>query len=72
MNIRAKKGQPTTIKLLVQEQNHLESAQGICAVIARNLDGDRAGEAAGVASANLATLRKLLADDVPTMLTPKA
>jgi hypothetical protein len=71
MNIRAKNGQPTTVKLIQAEHRYLESAQGICAVIARNMAGDRAGEAAMHAEENLATLRELLTAESPAKLTAK-
>ena len=70
MNIFSKKGRITKVKLIAAETRYLESAQGICRVIANNLGGDRAGELAATAEKALDELRDILAAE-PVALVSK-
>jgi hypothetical protein len=64
-------GEPCKVTLWAKDKKYLESTQGICCGIARNLPGDRAGEAAAIAESNLGLLRELLTAPPPVKLESK-
>ena len=70
MNVRSKNGVVTQIKLLQKEREILASAQGICAIVARNLGRERVGELAATAEKALDELRDILLAAEPVALVP--
>ena len=61
MNVKCDKhGNVSSVKLLAQDRVHWESTQGMCRLLSRALDGDRAGELATKADTALAELRSIL------------
>mgnify|MGYP001343351308 FL=1 len=71
MNVKTtRSGKVTAVKLLVQDRAYLESAQGLCAIIAKVLTGERAGELAGSAEKAVKELLDLLtAEPVKPMVS---
>lgn len=71
MNIRSRNGKVLSVRLLKQEQTILQSAQGICAVVAKTLAGETAAEKAEAARGGLAAMLSILTAEVPAKLEPK-